>query len=247
MQVTKESSLNVEPLVDWKAYATQYDLLLTFNPYYQELRKKVLAKITEWDLPPDAVIADFGAGTGNFSIPTANYFKNAKVIHIDNNSGMNAAAETKVKKLGLVNHKINTLSVEDVDFEADSLDAIISIHALYTFPNPKQVLKNMYQWLKPGGQGVLVNSGRIVNILDWQLAIGWHLVRNYGFGKAVQIMKQGQEVSRQNRFIREMQRNGTFWTHTHEEFCQSIREAGFTIISTDICFRGISDFVLVTK
>ena len=105
----------------------------------------------------------------------------------------------------------------------------------------------MFTWLKQGGKGVLVNSGRMVNVMDWQLAIGWHLIKTYGLSKALKIMNEGKEVSRQNRLIREMQRDGTFWTHSHEEFCQAIEAAGFTIISTQTCFRGISDFVVVEK
>ena len=105
----------------------------------------------------------------------------------------------------------------------------------------------MYEWLEPGGSALLVNAGRVIKVLDWQMAIGWHLLRSYGLKKTLQIMKEGKQISQQNAYIRKMQRTGIFWTHTHEAFCRAVQNAGFEILDSKTCFRGDSDFVLARK
>ena len=117
MQLTKENTLKDEKLVDWEVYADQYDLLLTYNPFYQDLRKKVLAEVVRWELPPASLIADFGAGTGNFSIPTALHHSHTQVLHIDNNPGMNAKATVKARKKSLDNFQVISSEVGTLNFE----------------------------------------------------------------------------------------------------------------------------------
>ena len=156
-------------------------------------------------------------------------------------------AKVKKEQAPLDNHQILSLGIEDLRLAPGSLRGLISIHALYTFPDPGAALRNMYQWLEPGGNAVLVDAGRIVNVLDWQIAIGWRMIRKHGLRKTLQIMREGKEVSRQNAKIRQMQRNGLFWMHSHEEFCQAVEDAGFEILKNQICFRGVSDFVVARK
>lgn len=60
-------------------------------------------------------------------------------------------------------------------------------------------------------------------------------------------MEEGKEVSKQNAYIRDMQIRREFWTHTHEEFCETIQNVGFEILESSVTFRGVSDFVLVRK
>ena len=105
----------------------------------------------------------------------------------------------------------------------------------------------MYNWLQPGGEAILVDAGRIVNVLSWQIAIGWHLLRSLGWQKTYQLLKEGKEVSRQNAYIRKMQIDGTFWTHSHKEFCKAVREAGFEILESGLTFRGCSDWIRARK
>lgn len=233
--------------VNWKSYAQAYDMLMVYNPFYQQLHKEVLSYVEEWDIPEGATIADLGAGTGNYSLAIASKFPKANVLHIDNNEGMNARTTEKRMEMGLDNHRILDQSIEEVDIQPGSLDALISIHALYAFPNPQEVLKKAFSWLKPGAPAILVDAGRIVNVLDWQLAIGWHLLRQHGLRKSLKIISEGKIVSRQNAKLREMQRNGVLWTHSHEEFVEAVHKAGFEVKSSHITFRGISDCVITKK
>ena len=237
----------VQNTVDWQLYAEKYDMLLSYNPFYQKLREEVLSVISGWQIETGDLIADIGAGTGNYSIALAQIFPIARIIHIDNNAGMNERAKMKKEKAGLTNIDILNQGIEKVYLGSNSLRAMVSIHALYTFPKPEQALRSMYDWLEPGGVGILVDPGRIVNVIDWQLAIGWHLLSNYGLMQTLQIFKEAKPVSEQNRIIREMQKRGELWTHSHEAFCEAVEEAGFTISESRTCFRGLSDMVVVSK
>lgn len=233
--------------VSWKTYAEKYDMLLAYNPYYQQLQQEVMQEVKKWKIQPGDQIADIGAGTGNYSLAIAQHFPEAIVFHIDNDEGMNAVAAGKKNLAPLPNHRILSSGIEEVNLEVGALRALVSIHALYTFPNPRAALEKMYAWLEPGGQAVLVDAGRIVNVWNWQLALGSHLIRRYGLRKALEIFREGKEVSRQNAYIRNLQKDGTFWTHSHKEFCEAVEKTGFEIQASRTTFRGISDLVVVRK
>lgn len=233
--------------VEWQTYAQSYDLLLSYNPYYQALRKQVLQEISKWQIPAGGTIADIGAGTGNYSIAIAKENPAITVYHIDRDPGMIDRAREKQTVYSLDNLRFFQQSIDETEFGQNSLSGIAAIHSLYTFPSPKQVLKKFYAWMEPGGYGIFVDPGRKVNVLSWQWAIGTHLIKNYGLRKTLEIMRSGKEVSRQNRKIQRMQARGEFWLHSHQEFCQAVQEAGFCIAHSDTTFRGISDLIIARK
>ena len=233
--------------VNWHSYAQTYDMLLDYNPFYQQLREEVFRKIIDWDIEEGALIADIGAGTGNYSLKLAKTFPQAQIIHVDNNNGMCDLTQRKVEESNLTNLQVRRQTVEALQFEKESLNACLCIHSLYTFPEPQKVIQRIYDWVKPGGIGIFVDPGRTVNVLDWQLAIGWHMIKKYGFRKTFQLLREGKEISHQNRQISKLHAQGIYWKHSQEEFCSAIREAGFEIISAQYCFRNISDMVLWEK
>lgn len=239
--------MQTEKQVNWKTYAQTYDMLLNYNPFYQQLHEQVMEEVQKWQIEPGSFIADVGAGTGNYSLPIAKIFPLATVLHVDNDPGMNEVTADKRRNAIIKNHFILDKSIENIHMEAGSLQALISVHALYTFPNPKQTLRQMYHWLQPGGYAILVDVGRIVNVLRWQIAIGSHLIWKYGVRKTLEIMQAGQEINQQNNYIREMQTQGVFWTHSHQAFQDAVEEAGFHIVRSKVTFRGISDFVVARK
>ena len=238
---------SITPTVDWHLYAEKYDMLLSYNPFYQQLQKEILVLINSWQIEAGDLIADVGAGTGNYSIPLALQFPQARIIHIDNNAGMNERAIQKKRQHEIENLDIFQQGMDEVYVSDNSLKGLVSVHALYTFPDPVEALQKMHGWLDTGGYGILVDPGRVVNVVRWQLAIGWHLVSRHGLSKTLKIFKEAKPVSEQNRIIRHMQRKGELWTHSHEDFCQTVEQAGFTILESRICFRGLSDMVVVAK
>lgn len=233
--------------VDWHTYAQKYDMLLAYNPFYQELHRQVMEEVYALEVQAGDLLIDVGAGTGNYSIEIARAFPKAEVIHLDSNPGMNKLAAKKQMEANLHNHQILHKPVGEAIILPETVRAIVSIHALYAIPEPKTVLQRFYDWLEPGGHAILVDAGRMLNMWDWQLAIGWHLLRKYGLQQSLKILREGKIVSRQNQYIRQMQRNGTFWTHSHAEFCAAVTDSGFSLIHSSTTFRGYSDLVLAYK
>jgi len=233
--------------VSWSTYARTYDMLLAYNPFYQALHQEVLALTKAWELPTGSVITDIGAGTGNYSIALAQQFPQAQVIHIDRDPGMCEVAVHKREALALHNLEIRNEGVETLFIAPESLHACTCIHALYTFPDPHAVLNTLYQGMVPGGLGILVDPGRPVKVWDWQWAIGSSMLKTYGLNKTLQVMREGKEVSRQNRKLSRMQAAGKLWMHSHAEFCEAVLDAGFELLEARTTFRGISDLVVVRK
>ena len=236
---------NITNQVDWEAYAQKYDMLLAYNPFYQEVHRQIMDQIKNWQIAEGDIIADVGAGTGNYSVAVAELFPEARVLHIDNDPGMNAIAAKKSTALN--NFQMLDIPVGEVRFEEGSLQGLLCINAIYTFPDPQAELKKMYNWLAPRGHAILVDAGRIMNVWSWTMAITWRLFRTYGLAKTLEVLQEAKAVSQQNAYIRKMQQNGTFWTHSHEEFCEAVRAAGFHIDTSGTCFRGDCDLVIARK
>ena len=239
------NELELAPMVDWNAYAQKYDLLLAYNPYYQTTYREIMNHIRAWDIEPANQIADLGAGTGNYSVELAKHFPQARILHIDSNKNMNAMAAKKAA--GLSNLEIRNQAIEEVQLEPGSLQGLLCLNALYTFPSPQDMLQRMHFWLEEGSPVVFLDPGRVMNVFAWKLAIGWHLLYTYGIKETLQIFQEAKVVSKQNAYIRTMQQNGTYWTHSHQEFCQAIQVAGFTIEKASKCFRGDCDLVFARK
>jgi len=234
-------------LTNWTRYAEKYDMLLAHNPFYQALHQQVLDFTAVWKIDRGDLIADLGAGTGNYSTALARQFPQAKVIHVDKDVGMNEVAQAKKLQFELPNLQLFTKDSKQLDFQKNSLKACLCIHFLYTLEDPEALLRKIYDWLMPNGYGIFVDPGRIVNVLNWQIAIGSRMLLQYGPWKTLRIIADSKTISQQNRKISQLQANGTYWTHSHEAFCAAVKNAGFKVLDAGITFRKISDWVVVTK
>ncbi len=228
-------------------YARQYDQLPAYHPYYRELHAWVQRLTGSWKVKPGESLADLGAGTGNYSLALARQFPEATVLHIDKDSCMNARADRKRFAAGIINFRILELRLEEIDFNPEAFRGLLCIHALYELADPQAFIKRIFQWLKPGGQALLVNQGRVLNLMEWQLTLGWHLVREYGWWKTLDIYRESGEIKQRNIHYRQKQLNGQYWTHTHDEFCTGVAGAGFDILKSGTAFRGYSDWVLARR
>ena len=227
--------------------AEVYDTVLSYNPAYQDIISLFKNNISQWQIPHNSKLAEFGAGTGNFSIELAKTFPQAQILHFDFNHGMNSFASEKVKRTGLKNLDVHTQSIDDIILKENSIQAAVCVHALYTFPQPQQALSSINNWLKPGGYGVFCDLGRVLHIPKWVKFFASNLMKNHGYLKTAEVFWKGRNVIKQNRIIRDQQLAGKYWTHSHDEFCEIVKDSGFEIISAQTCFLDDSDFVVVRK
>lgn len=233
--------------VNWHRYAGAYDHMCANNPAYNELVALFRQETEAWPLDAGSIVADLGAGTGNFSLACAERHPATKIVHVDANAEMNALAASKAARLGLATLDFRTQDLTETEFPADSLDAAISVHALYPLKDPCAVIQKVFVWLRPGGVFFCCDLGRVLSVPDWARYLWGEAVRTHGFLRACGIFWSGREVARQNRQISKLQQTGTFWTHTHGEFQAAFMERGFEIIRATEAYRKCSDLVIARK
>jgi ubiquinone/menaquinone biosynthesis C-methylase UbiE len=217
-----------------------------YNPSYQELLQHLTATVGNWSLQFGDVVADIGASTGNFSIALAQAMPRVQVIHADFNEEMLAAARVKAK--GLSNWRAITLDVSHDNWQMPPLAGIVTVHALYAFPDPQRVIRKMASQLKPGGFIYACDVGRVLNIRDWTTYLLKESLRTHGLLSTVRLFCRGQEIRRQNQAVVRGQKRGEYWTHNLADFRSAFEAAGIEVLSaTDVMYRGYDDLIVGRK
>ena len=90
---------------------------------------------------------------------------------------LNVAAEA-ARKEGLTNVETRVMNAENLTFDADSFDAVISRIALMLFPNPAKALAEMRRVLKPGGRVAVIVFSAIEKNPYYEIPFG--IVRRLG-------------------------------------------------------------------
>jgi len=112
-------------------------------------RQEVLANVNGKTL-------EIGFGTG-LNLPY--YPKHIqKLITIDANPGMNALATKRIQASDIV-VEYQVLNGENLPFEDQSFDSVVSTWTLCSIANVEQALKEIYRVLKPGGKYFFVEHG----------------------------------------------------------------------------------------
>jgi len=121
--------------------------------YYCNCRKfhDELSKDTVYQFIKDKeYILDVGTGTGRFSTFLA--YKGKTVVALDQSEEMLLVAEKKSLSLG-VNNRMEFVKgdVEELPFNDNEFDAVISIHVMTHFKDINKFLSEVSRVLKPGG------------------------------------------------------------------------------------------------
>lgn len=154
------------------------DLSLS-DPTWAKYRQALLADV-------QGEVLEIGFGTG---LNLAYYPPHIdKITVIDNNPGMNAIAEKRIRASGktVENYVLNSESLPMAD---NTFDSVVSTWTLCSIANVGQALKEVYRVLKPGGRFFFVEHGLSDNpkVQVWQhrltpiqkvIADGCHLNRN---------------------------------------------------------------------
>ena len=233
--------------VDWQAYAQVYDLMAEHNPAYQELLQLFVARARCWRPAPGAALVDLGAGTGNFSLELARLHPGCRVIHVDSNGEMSRVARRKAEARCLGNVQFEIRAVSALSFPPKSLQAVVCVHALYVFPAPFDLIRNVFGWLKPGGLFFACDPGRPMDVRDWSKYLLGESYRRQGWRKTVTLFWRTRAVAKQNRRIAAAQQTGRCWLHSLAEFQGAFQSAGFTIEHAQTVYRGCSDLVVCRK
>jgi SAM-dependent methyltransferase len=120
----------------------------------QEERTDLLAAAL--NLKPTDVVADIGAGTGYFSFRLARLVPQGKVLAVDIQPEM-------IEYLNAGKRKNKTPNVEPVlgtitnpKLPANNVDLVLMVDAYHEFSNPREMMDNIVQSLRPDGRVVLV-------------------------------------------------------------------------------------------
>jgi ubiquinone/menaquinone biosynthesis C-methylase UbiE len=232
---------------DWTAYASAYDLMADNNPAYQDLRRRFTETLALLRLRSGGTFAEFGAGTGNFSVELARLHRDCNVVHVDADEAMIRAATNKAAASGLTNMEFVRGDVAQIGLADSILDFAAAIHCMYTFPDPAAFVASLFRWLRPGGIVFACDPGRVVNVAEWSMYLFRESWKRAGLSGAVSLFWRGRAAFTQNCSIRWAQQQNAYWTHSHAAFRDVFTVAGFRIIESDTVYRGCSDLVVCQK
>jgi ubiquinone/menaquinone biosynthesis C-methylase UbiE len=112
-------------------------------------------------LRPGDDVLDVGTGTGLVALRAGSLARNCRVIGIDHSSGMleQASAKAQRSQLGDI-VTFQQMDAEQLNFPDQCFDAVLSLYALFHFPEPAIAVREMHRVLRAGGKLVIgVGSG----------------------------------------------------------------------------------------
>ena len=131
----------------------------------------------------DSVVMEFGCGTGTTSLIHSPYVK--EIIAYDYSSGMIAIANQKKHEKQISNVNFEVQSLEEIPFYTGTYDVIMAHSILHLTQKNEQILKKVYNALKPGGY--MVSSSGCIK--EMNLFIRCLIPLLTSVGKAPEITK----------------------------------------------------------
>lgn len=107
------------------------------------------------EIPPDAVVADLGAGEGYVAQLMARSAR--QVVAVDLSPRMVDYAQKEAGKAGLKNIEFREGDIEAPPVEAGSVDVAVFSQALHHAANPSVAIAAAWRMLKPGGRLVILD------------------------------------------------------------------------------------------
>lgn len=243
----KRSTFNQRSEVSWSLYAAAYDLMCRSNAAYLDN----LSLFSDWlkrsHLQHDAIVCDVGAGTGNYLLKVHEHLPGASLIHVDSDARMTTMASKKYRRAGITRVAFEKRPVQDVEIPHETLDLAICVNALYAFPDHSSVLRKLHRWLKPQGLFFAIDLGREMNVAEWTRFILSSSVQDSGLAQTTLRLWKGRHAIFQNSAIRTNQLTGKYWLHHSRDFDSALREAGFQVLESGVCYRGYCDFAVCSK
>ena len=145
---------------------------------YQEKLKR-----TQKLFKNDSILMEFGCGTGTTSLVHAPHVK--EIISYDYSPGMIEIANQKKADQKIENVTFEVKAVEEIPFHKETYDLIMAHSILHLTQNNEQILKNVFQSLRPGGY--FVSSSGCIK--EMNLIIRKIIPLMTSIGKAPEITK----------------------------------------------------------
>jgi ubiquinone/menaquinone biosynthesis C-methylase UbiE len=235
-------------MLDWSSYAQQYDLMADNNPAYQEILEHCLNAISTFQLKPGAILADFGAGTGNFTIAIAKRFPHIKVLHVEKNEDMIQIANLKSLNFCLKNWHVVRYDLEKDIWPTKKIDVAVSVHTLYSLKEPSKVISSICGMLSLGGYFYAADLGRMMNVRDWATFMIKHSIKKKGFFGTIALFTRTGAVRSSNRHIAKYQKNGLYWLHNLSSFISVFKSCGMEVIfQSSLFYRKYDDLIIAKK
>lgn len=112
------------------------------------------------NLPQGIVVADFGCGTGYFSLPVARQIGGKGVVYaLDILTDKLEVVESQAKTQGIANIVTKRVNLENKNgskLEPESVDWVVLKDMLFQNKNKSQILEEAKRVLKPGGKVLLI-------------------------------------------------------------------------------------------
>jgi ubiquinone/menaquinone biosynthesis C-methylase UbiE len=127
-------------------------------PPFRVLRRMVLRRLERRH--PRGVLMDAGCGPGHLAITIGRRYPELKVIGLDNNEDMIAAARRNRRRFSAGNVSFQTGDVHRLPDEDASIDFMVSTLSLHHWQDAHRALGEIYRVLKPGGRLLLMDLRR---------------------------------------------------------------------------------------
>jgi ubiquinone/menaquinone biosynthesis C-methylase UbiE len=160
---------------------------------------------------------------------------------------MTAMASKKYRRAGITHVTFEKRAVQELEIPPETLDLAICVNALYAFPDRSNVLRKLHRWLKPQAVFFVIDLGREMKVAEWTSFILSSSVQEAGLAQTILRLWKGRHAISQNSAIRANQLTGTYWLHHSRDFVSALREAGFEVLESGICYRGYCDFAVCMK
>ena len=175
---------------------------------FKKLRKEAVSYVY-------GKVLEVGVGTGK-NLPY--YAKNIDLTAIDFSPGMLEIARNKKPEVDLKAYKLYEMDVQDLKFEDNTFDTVISTFVFCTVPDPIVGLKEVYRVLKPEGKVIFLE----------------HMKSNYFvLNIFLYLMNSVSKRVLGTSMIRETQKN--------------IEQTGFSIVSVEHKLFDIIRLIIATK